>query len=121
MFGLPDFTDKKVLVTLPIDYATISRNGGLAEISRYCKDVTYRGISADNINKFLKETQYSRAKSRNEEKRDMLAGSIAKINSKDCGWGDVFEITFEAPTVVPLCPDELLFVLTFQQVERDGK
>lgn len=119
LFGFPDFTDKKVLASLPVDYA-IFRRAERFPLDEYCKDVAYFGINREKISTYVKETQYERAELRALEKVDPQAASIANIHwSKDAS--TTFDIKFDVPTVIPLCPHEVLFTFTVKEVSQNGR
>lgn len=114
LFGFPDFTDQKVLASLPVDYAILHRDQTV--LDDYCRDITYFNITKEQIEIYVRETQYERANHRAEEKNDTLAESIAKIRwTKDSVF---YDVTFDLPIVKPLCPHEALFILQVKEVKQ---
>ena len=127
LFGLPDFTDQKVLETLPVDYSRLPKMNidnpsttlTLEEFSTFCTGITYFNITVEQINTFLNVNQYQRADIRAQEKRDVLAASISSIR-----WSHAettYEINFEAPSIMALCLHELLFIFKVKNVRVENQ
>ena len=115
LFGFPDFTDKKVLESLPVDYALLARTD--EDLETFCRDITYFNLSTSQINDYIQYTQYERAEARAQERKEALVASIAKIR-----WMKeptvIFDIKFGVPYVKALCPHEILFIFTLDEITQ---
>lgn len=127
LFGLPDFTDSKILATLPIDYALLSKSVTLGDtetiidldiLRTYYESFTYHGITIEQINTYIDFNQYRRAELRAQVKRDTEALSITQTSWTHKETSTKFEIKFATPLIAPICPHELLFILQLAEFKE---
>ncbi|KIP08501.1 hypothetical protein PHLGIDRAFT_379080 [Phlebiopsis gigantea 11061_1 CR5-6] len=115
LFGFPDFTDKKVLESLPVDYAILARTD--EELEKFCREITYFNLSITQINDYVQYIQYERAEARAQEKKEALVASIVRVRwTKEATV--IFDIKFGIPVVKALCPHEILFVFTLDEITQ---